>query len=89
MLHIVYLRAADRASMEDALRSAGLMASGGTGMLSGAAVDHIGPVGNDQRHHANMLLRSPLSAEQLAVLPVIPTPATPVRGFYAEDVQAP
>lgn len=80
-----YLRAADRASMEAALRSAGLMASGGQGVALGAAIDHIGPVPGNDAWHTNLIVQVPLTPEQVAALPLIAPPATPVREFFADE----
>lgn len=86
MPRIAYLRTADRASMDAALRACGLMQQGDM-VLIGCDVVHIGQVGQDSRHHANILFHSDPSPQLLASLPAIEPPATPARGFLAEETQ--
>ncbi len=83
-LHAYYLRAADRATMEAALRAAGILAPEGGSTLDGAAIDHIGPAPDAEGWHTNLLTRAPLTTEQVVALPLIAPPATPVRKFFAD-----
>jgi len=83
-LHAYYLRAADRASMEAALRSAGILAPEGGSTLEGAAIDHVGAIPGATGWHTNVLLRSPLTQGQAEALPVIDPPDSPSRTFFAD-----
>lgn len=84
-LHAYYLRASDRASMEAALRSAGILAPEGGSTLDGAAIDHVGAIPGNDAWHTNLIVRVPLTPEQVAALPLIAPPATPVREFFADE----
>ena len=88
----IHLRAATRQAMDAALTAAGLP----TESVDWLCVDHIGPhiVGGiygpngekiaspvtDDRWHTNILPMRDLTAEQLAVLPIV-TPSSPSRTF--------
>ena len=82
-----YLRSQDRATMDAALAAAGLAQvranpAGGpdrTCVVDGVLIDHIGPADGNASHHANLRTGAALDGAQLAALPIIPPPATPVR----------
>jgi hypothetical protein len=76
--HDHYLRCATRADTDAAIAAAGLTDALRDGL---AWLDHVGPVGDDTRHHANLRTAAPLSVEQVATLPIIEPPFTPSRAW--------
>jgi len=77
----LFLRTETKSAMATALCDAGIgfMVDGEFHAISGMAVDMIGPIGGDQRWHANLRLPN----APIVSLPIVdPAPVTPYRKFF-------